>query len=300
MKMTKPVITVVGSINMDLVTIASRFPSQGETILGEEFHLIPGGKGANQAVAAARLGAEVHMIGAVGTDPFGNELLRSLEREGVHIDNVKPVTHKGTGIASITISEQDNRIIVVPGANHALRPEDIDRYEEIIAKSDVCVLQLEIPLSVVERAVFLAKKHHVRVILNPAPAQPLPQKLIEQADFLTPNEHEREIIFEQVDANAFADKVIVTEGARGVTIRKGGKQVLIPGFCVPVVDTTGAGDTFNGALAVALSKGMGLEDACRFANAAAALSVTKLGAQGGMPTEEEVKKFLQEKAGCSS
>ncbi|GCD81018.1 MAG: ribokinase [Geobacillus sp.] len=296
--MTKPVITVVGSINMDLVTIASRFPSQGETILGEEFHLIPGGKGANQAVAAARLGAEVHMIGAVGTDPFGNELLRSLEREGVHIDNVKPVTHKGTGIASITISEQDNRIIVVPGANHALRPEDIDRYEEIIAKSDVCVLQLEIPLSVVERAVFLAKKHHVRVILNPAPAQPLPQKLIEQVDFLTPNEHEREIIFEQVDV--FADKVIVTEGARGVTIRKGGKQVLIPGFCVPVVDTTGAGDTFNGALAVALSKGMSLEDACRFANAAAALSVTKLGAQGGMPTEEEVKKFLQEKAGCSS
>ncbi|WP_420768622.1 ribokinase [Parageobacillus thermoglucosidasius] len=293
--MTKPVITVVGSINMDLVTIASRFPSQGETILGEEFHLIPGGKGANQAVAAARLGAEVHMIGAVGTDPFGNELLRSLEREGVHINNVKPVTHKGTGIASITISEQDNRIIVVPGANHALRPEDIDRYEEIIAKSDVCVLQLEIPLSVVERAVFLAKKHHVRVILNPAPAQPLPQKLIEQVDFLTPNEHEREIIFEQVDV--FADKVIVTEGARGVTIRKGGKQVLIPGFCVPVVDTTGAGDTFNGALAVALSKGMSLEDACRFANAAAALSVTKLGAQGGMPTEEEVERFLRENKG---
>jgi ribokinase len=300
MKMAKPVVTVVGSINMDLVTIASRFPSQGETILGEEFHLIPGGKGANQAVAAARLGVDVHMIGAVGTDAFGTELLRSLEKEGVHIDNVKPVTDKGTGIASITISEQDNRIIVVPGANHALRPEDIDRCEERIAKSDVCVLQLEIPLSVVERAVLLAKKHHVRVILNPAPAQPLPRELVEKVDFLTPNEHERNIIFENIDAAAFADKVIVTEGARGVTIQKDGKPMLIPGFRVPVVDTTGAGDTFNGALAVALSKGMSLEDACRFANAAAALSVTKLGAQGGMPTEEEVKQFLQEKEGCSS
>jgi len=290
----KPVITVIGSINMDLVTIASRFPSQGETILGEAFHLVPGGKGANQAVAAARLGAEVHIIGAVGTDAFGTELLRSLEREGVHIDNVKQVTHKGTGIASITISEQDNRIIVVPGANHALCPDDVEQCEKIIASSNVCVLQLEIPLSVVERAVFLAKKHGVRVILNPAPAHPLPQKLIEQVDFLTPNEHEREILFQQVDANAFADKVIVTEGARGVTIWKGGKQMLIPSFRVPVVDTTGAGDTFNGALAVALSKGMSLEDACRFANAAAALSVTKLGAQGGMPTEGEVERFLKE------
>jgi ribokinase len=124
--------------------------------------------------------------------------------------------------------------------------------------------------------------------------------LIEAVGFLTPNEHEREIIFQQVDASSFADKVIVTEGARGVAIRKDGKPMLIPGFQVPVVDTTGAGDTFNGALAVALSKGMSLEDACRFANAAAALSVTKLGAQGGMPTEEEVKRFLQEKEGCSS
>jgi ribokinase len=300
MKMTKPVVTVVGSINMDLVTIASRFPSQGETILGEEFHLIPGGKGANQAVAAARLGAEVHMIGAVGADAFGNELVRALEREGVNIDHIKKVPDHGTGIASITISEQDNRIIVVPGANHSLLPEDIDRYESVIANSDACVFQLEIPMPVVQRAVSLAKKHRVRVILNPAPAQPLPRELVEKVDFLTPNEHERNVIFEHIDAAAFADKVIVTEGARGVTIQKDRKPMLIPGFRVPVVDTTGAGDTFNGALAVALSKGMSLEDACRFANAAAALSVTKLGAQGGMPTEEEVKQFLQEKEGCSS
>jgi ribokinase len=284
--MKKPVITVVGSINMDLVTIANRVPSQGETILGEKFHLIPGGKGANQAVAAARLGAEVHMIGAVGTDAFGKELLRSLEREGIDVDNVKPVTHVETGIAAITISEGDNRIIVVPGANHALRPEDVEQCEEVIAKSDVCLLQLEIPLPVVEKAVSLAKKHGVLVILNPAPAQPLPKPLLEQVDILA-GENEEE----------FAHKLVVTEGARGVTMMKNGQPMRIPGFSVRVVDTTGAGDTFNGALAVALSKGMELEGACYFGNAAAALSVTKLGAQTGMPTETEVRQFLETKKG---
>ncbi|WP_199426058.1 ribokinase [Thermaerobacillus caldiproteolyticus] len=296
--MTKPVVTVIGSINMDLVTIANRVPSQGETILGEQFHLIPGGKGANQAVAAARLGARVHMIGAVGTDTFGKELLHSLEQEGVCIDNVKPVTHVETGIASITISDGDNRIIVVPGANHALCPEDIEHCEEIIAQSDVCLLQLEIPLSVVEKAACLAKKHDVRVILNPAPAQPLPQQLVEQVDILTPNEHERDVIFGGMDVSQFAHKLVVTEGARGVTMMKNGQPTLIPGFSVPVVDTTGAGDTFNGALAVALSKGMRLEEACLFGNAAAALSVTRLGAQTGMPTEDEVRQFLKTKKGC--
>jgi ribokinase len=297
--MTKPVVTVIGSINMDLVTIASRVPSQGETILGEKFHLIPGGKGANQAVAAARLGAKVHMIGAVGTDAFGKELLSSLKREGICVDNVKPVTDSGTGVAVITISEGDNRIIVVPGANHALRPEDVEQCEEVIAKSDVCLLQLEIPLSVVEKAVSLAKKHGVRVILNPAPAQPLPKQLLEQVDIITPNEHERDMIFAGENASEFAHKLVVTEGARGVTIMKNGQPMLIPGFSVPVVDTTGAGDTFNGALAVALSKGMSLEEACLFGNAAAALSVTKLGAQTGMPTEAEVRQFLEAKEGCS-
>jgi ribokinase len=297
--MKKPMITVIGSINMDLVTIASRVPSQGETILGEKFHLIPGGKGANQAVAAARLGAEVHMIGAVGTDAFGKELLSSLEREGICVDNVKPVTHVETGIAAITISDGDNRIIVVPGANHALRPEDVEQCEEVIAESDVCLLQLEIPLPVVEKAVSLAKKHGVLVILNPAPAQPLPRPLLEQVDIITPNEHERDIILAGEDAAEFAHKLVVTEGARGVTMMKNGQPMLIPGFSVPVVDTTGAGDTFNGALAVALSKGMELEDACYFGNAAAALSVTKLGAQTGMPTKAEVRQFLETKEGCS-
>ncbi|EPR26828.1 Ribokinase [Geobacillus sp. WSUCF1] len=205
---------------------------------------------------------------------------------------MKPVTHGSTGIASITISERDNRIIVVPGANHALTPEDLDSCESVIAESDVCLLQLEIPLPVVERAVSLAHRHGVRVIVNPAPAQPLPPSVLEQASFLTPNEHERTILFDKMDEGAFADKLIVTEGAKGVRIWQDGQERLIPSFQVPVVDTTGAGDTFNGALAVALAEGKPLDEACRFANAAAALSVTKLGAQAGMPRRQEVESFL--------
>ncbi|MCG6172623.1 ribokinase [Anoxybacillus sp. LAT_35] len=293
--MRKPKITVIGSINMDLVTITKRMPLQGETVVGETFRLIPGGKGANQAVAAARLGADVQMIGAVGTDAFGTELLQHLAKEGIIVDGVKPVTDTETGIATIIISEGDNRIIVVPGANHALRSDDLERWEEKIATSDVCLLQLEIPLPVVERAVSIAKRNGVRVILNPAPAQPLPDTLLDQVDFLTPNEHERDVVLAGRPLKQWAHKLIVTEGKRGVSFQRNGEQVLIPGFRVPVVDTTGAGDTFNGALAVALSKGMALEDACRYANAAAALSVTKLGAQTGMPTERELESFLAEK-----
>lgn len=293
--MRKPKITVIGSINMDLVTITKRMPLQGETVVGETFRLIPGGKGANQAVAAARLGADVHLIGAVGADAFGTELLQHLQKEGIIVDGVKPVTDTETGIATIIISEGDNRIIVVSGANHALCPDDLERWEEKIATSDVCLLQLEIPLPVVERAVSIAKHHGVRVILNPAPAQPLPDTLLDQVDFLTPNEHERDVVLAGRPLEKWAHKWIVTEGKRGVSFQRNGERLLIPGFHVPVVDTTGAGDTFNGALAVALSKGMELEEACRYANAAAALSVTKLGAQTGMPTERELESFLAEK-----
>ncbi|MCL6617979.1 MAG: ribokinase, partial [Anoxybacillus ayderensis] len=243
--MRRPTITVIGSINMDLVTIVKRMPLQGETVLGETFRLIPGGKGANQAVAAARLGADVHMIGAVGADAFGTELLQHLKREGIFVDGVKPVTDVETGIATIVISEGDNRIIVVPGANHALSPDDLERWEEKIAKSDVCLLQLEIPLSVVEQAVLIAKRHGVRVILNPAPAQPLPDMLLDQVDVLTPNEHERDIVLAGRAIEKWVHKFIVTEGKRGVSFQRNGEWIRIPGFHVPVVDTTGAGDTFN-------------------------------------------------------
>lgn len=289
--MKKPIITVIGSINMDLVTIATKAPEQGETILGEKFHQIPGGKGANQAVACARLGAEVYMVGAVGHDSFGNTLRNHLAEEGINVTNVKPVTHCETGIAAITISEGDNRIIVVPGANAAVTPEDVEKCEDIMAKSDVCLLQLEIPLQTIEKAASLAKKHGVKVILNPAPAQSLPTSLIENVSLLTPNEHERPIIF-QHDQERFNHRLIVTEGKKGVSFYENEEVIQIPGFSVDAVDTTGAGDTFNGALAVGLSNGLGLKEACQYANAAAALSVTKLGAQSAMPSHEEVRNFL--------
>jgi ribokinase len=294
-------ITVIGSINMDIVTSTNRVPMMGETVMGESFHTLPGGKGANQAVAAARLGAEVYLVGCVGDDSFGTDLLQHLKNQGVHTDYVEPVTHTSTGTASTTIANGDNHIIVVPGANYAVTPEFVAKYEQVIAESDVLMLQLEIPLESVEKAVEIANKHHVKVILNPAPIQPLSKELMKKVDYLTPNEYEQQMLF---DANEWTDqereemmaKCIITRGAKGITFYQNGQKEL-PSYKVKVVDTTGAGDSFNGALAVSLSNGATVEDACQFAIAVGALSVTKLGAQGGMPTREEVHGFLQTQKG---
>ncbi len=293
-------ITVIGSINMDLVTSANRVPNMGETVLGEAFHTIPGGKGANQAVAAARLGAETTMIGCVGDDSFGHELWKHLKNQGINTEYVEHIPSSSTGIASITLSSGDNSIIVVPGANYHVTPEVVARYEEVIAGSDILLLQLEIPLGSVEKAVELAVKHHVKVILNPAPIQPLPKELLQKINYLTPNEHEQQLLLDsnewtETEREEMLRKCIITKGSKGVAFYSDGERE-IPSFKVDVVDTTGAGDSFNGALAYALSNEMELEEACHFANAVAALSVTKLGAQGGMPTIEQVREFLQTKA----
>lgn len=290
-------ITVIGSINMDLVTSTNRVPILGETVMGESFHTIPGGKGANQAVAAAKLGAETTMIGCVGNDLFGQDLLKHLISQGVNVDNVKPVTHSSTGIASITLSNGDNQIIVIPGANYQVTPAVVESFEDVIATSDILLLQLEIPLESVEKAVELAVKHQVKVILNPAPIQPLPKGLLEKVDYLTPNEYEQQLLFDSIEwtveeRQEMLKKCIITRGSKGITFFQD-EKVEIPSFKVDVVDTTGAGDSFNGGFAYSISQGASLEDACRFASAVAALSVTKLGAQGGMPTLEEVRTFLQ-------
>lgn len=292
--MKKPKITVIGSINMDLVTKTKTIPKVGETVIGESFFTIPGGKGANQAVAAARLGAEVTLVGCLGDDAFGGELKRHLKDQGVFVDHLLTVPSISTGVASITLSEGDNSIIVTPGANHFLTPEVVKHHESLIAKSDVVLLQLEIPLESVIEAVELAKKHKVPVILNPAPIQKLPKRLVLQADYITPNEHEQEMLlstFSDVELGQVKEKCIVTKGSKGVMLYQNGEQ-LIPSYNVKAVDTTGAGDSFNGALAVSLSKGASLKEACQFANAVAALSVTKIGAQSGMPTLNEVEKFI--------
>ncbi len=298
----KKKILVIGSINMDLVTKTSRVPKLGETLMGESFFTIPGGKGANQAVAATRLGAEVTLIGCIGEDAFGNQLKEGLTTEGVITSCVKPVTHTTTGTASITLSNGDNSIIVVPGANFAVTPEYVQSFEQVIADSDILLLQLEIPLESVVEAVKIAKKHHVKIILNPAPIQALPKELLEQIDYITPNEHEQELLLSspeltEEELKAIKAKCIVTKGSKGVMLFQDGVEKEIPSFKVDVVDTTGAGDSFNGALALSLSEGMLLEEACEFANAVGALSVTKLGAQGGMPTITEVEEFLNVRKG---
>lgn len=287
-------ITVVGSVNMDLVVRTNRFPKQGETALGDLYTTVPGGKGANQAVAAARLGERVQMIGAVGTDAFGDELLKGLAAENIDIGLVKRVA--GTsGIANILLSEGDNRIIVVPGANHAIEAEELEAFEFKLAASDIVILQLELPIPVVQQTLEICHKHNVPTILNPAPADAFTKELLPYATYLTPNETEAEEIFGanwEQEIEQYPNRLIVTLGKEGARYFDGHKHILVKGFETQAIDTTGAGDTFNGAFAVALVKNMPFAEAVRFANAAASLSVEKFGAQGGMPSRQEVLKRM--------
>ena len=289
---------VVGSINMDLVTNAPRFPRMGETLLGTDFNRFMGGKGANQAVAAARLGADVRMIGAVGDDGFGYEMLTNLDREGVCSDCVKTVQGYLSGIANITVAGGENSIVAVSGANFALTPEDVLAHEETIAGSDVVLSQLEIPMECVITAAKLAQKHGRPFVLNPAPAQRLPQELLELTTLLTPNTYELAASLglpQDMSAEELISRspcpVLMTVGEKGAVYNdEQGVLHYVPSFPVTPVDSTGAGDTFNGAFAVYWKEGM--ETAVRKACAAAAVSITKNGAQSGMPSEEELEEFL--------
>ena len=289
---------VVGSINMDLVTNAPRFPRMGETLLGTDFNRFMGGKGANQAVAAARLGADVRMIGAVGDDGFGYEMLTNLDREGVSSDCVKTVQGYSSGIANITVAGGENSIVAVSGANFALTPEDVLAHEETIAGSDVVLSQLEIPMECVITAAKLAQKHGRPFVLNPAPAQRLPQELLELTTLLTPNTYELAASLglpQDMSAEELISRspcpVLMTVGEKGAVYNdEQGVLHYVPSFPVTPVDSTGAGDTFNGAFAVYWKEGM--ETAVRKACAAAAVSITQNGAQSGMPSEEELEEFL--------
>ena len=292
-------ITVIGSINMDLVTSSPRFPKVGETLLGSGFQQFMGGKGANQAVAAARLGAKVQLIGAVGDDDFGRQLLKGLQQEGVNTDGVAVVPLISSGLANITVAEGDNHIIVISGANFAVSAESVRLQEARIAEADVVMAQLETPLDAVIEAARLAKQHGKPFILNPAPAQALPQKLLDLVDVLTPNAYELAISLglseklppEELVAQAPC-QVVMTLGANGALFSNADRnQHQQSSFPVTPVDTTGAGDTFNGALARYWDRG--LPEAVRLACAAAALSVTRAGAQSGMPDEAALQAFLQ-------
>ncbi|MEH7891450.1 ribokinase [Bacillus thuringiensis] len=291
-----PNIAVVGSISMDLVAVSKKRPKAGETVIGEAFHTIPGGKGANQAVAAARLGANVAMVGAVGNDDYGTVVRKNLENERIFIDYVVPVTDRTTGIAHIVLAEEDNSIVVVQGANALVNKSVVDRSKDLLVKADMVVLQLEIPLETVKYVLAICEEHNIPVMLNPAPAQVLSEEILEKATYITPNEHECRIVLDDFTSPIedllakYPNKLLMTEGSNGVRFHNGTEIVHVPSIAVDVVDTTGAGDTFNGALAVTLSEGETLQKAIRFANIAGGLSVTKLGAQGGMPTRDRVRE----------
>jgi ribokinase len=287
-------ITVIGSLNIDLTTTVNRYPRLGETLLGKKFQRNFGGKGANQAIAVARLGGAVRMIGCVGDDLFGEEYISHLNKEGIIADFVEPVTHSSTGTASIFITEGDNLIVVVPGANFELTPEKIEKYREIISQSNVLLIQLEIPMDTIEKVLEIAHEFGVRVILNPAPFRSIPSHWWDIITYLTPNEHEAECLKQEESfKEEYREKLIITRGNQGLTFYQHGREIEISAPKVEVADTTGAGDTFNGALTHFLNEGYSLKEACDFAVYAASLSVTKLGAQGGMPSLQELKDFIK-------
>lgn len=285
-------ITVIGSINVDMVTTTALVPEQGQTVAGKDFQIKPGGKGANQAVAAARLGADVNMIGKVGQDAHGEEMLRVLTEENVTASMVEAAPGVSTGTANIIVSNQDNRIIVVPGANHEVTPAYVERFTEEILKSDLVLVQFEIPLETVRYILDLCSKHKIPVVVNPAPAAELPDEYWRKATYITPNETEAAQLFSKPDAE-LRQKLIITKGEHGVIYYENDREKQLPAYTVQPVDTTGAGDTFNGAFCVALSEGKSVEAAIDFANAAAALSIQKFGAQAGMPTHNEVLQFIE-------
>ncbi|MCR8843232.1 ribokinase [Paenibacillus sp. SC116] len=302
---SQPRITVIGSLNMDLVTVTSNVPNAGETVHGERFATTCGGKGANQAVACARLGAQVTMIGCVGDDAFGTMMVNNLRNEGINTEGIRIIPNQTSGIAAITIADGDNRIIIVAGANEEVTPAYILEYESIIAQSDLVLIQLEIPQEAVEKAVAIANQHQVPIMLNPAPAIHLDESFLAQLSWITPNEHELDIVTGsqpnsnpddmhwQAKLSKSPTRIIMTKGADGAYwADESGHIHHSAGFKVTVVDTTGAGDTFNSALAVALAEQRSLQDAVQWATAAGAMSVTKFGAQAGMPSREQLNNWI--------
>ena len=299
-------VTVAGSLNMDLVARAPRIPQPGETIIGRDFRNVPGGKGANQAVAAARLGAEVSMVGRVGADTFADPLLENLAADGIDHTYVTRDPEAATGVALIVVDDAgENSIVVASGANARFSPGDVEDAEEAFARADVLLLQLESPLETVQRAAELAHAHGAKVLLNPAPARALPDELLSLVDALIPNETEAALLTDravrsQADAREAAqallvsgvETVIVTLGEGGALLAQGGGVTLVPAFSVEAVDTTAAGDAFVGSFAVALAEGRPPEEAVRWGNAAGALATTKMGAQPSLPTREALERLL--------
>jgi ribokinase len=302
----KPRIIVVGSSNTDMVVNVHHIPQAGETILGDDYNQFQGGKGANQAVAAARLGADVVFIAKLGQDALGDASINAYKVDGINTEFIIRDAKASSGVALIMVNRSgENIIAVASGANSNLSPVEILGAEKAIQGAKCLLVQLEIPLETVQAAIQIAAKHHVPIILNPAPAIQLPISLLEMVDFLTPNENEAVLLVggnSTKDASAASQllrskfkvkNIVITLGEKGAQI-VGTNNETVPAYPVKSVDTTGAGDAFNGALAVALARGASLVDAVKFANAVAALSTTHPGAQLSMPTMKTVEAFLKE------
>lgn len=298
-------ILVVGSSNTDMVIKAAHLPRPGETILGGTFFMNPGGKGANQAVAIARLGGSVIFICKTGSDIFGHQSQQLFEEEGINTSYVFSDSGNPSGVALITVDEKaENCIVVASGANANLLPSDLAKAEEAIEQTDLVLMQLEIPMETVCFVADIAWRKGKKVILNPAPAYPLPADLLHHLYLITPNETEAEMITgvkitdessageaARVLSEMGVQHVIITLGSKGALIYSDGKAEMVPALKVEAVDTTAAGDVFNGALTVALSEGRSLKEAARFACKASAISVTRVGAQSSAPYRNEVDIF---------
>ncbi|ATM76190.1 MULTISPECIES: ribokinase [Serratia] len=301
-------LVVLGSINADHILNINQFPQPGETVIGQQYKVAFGGKGANQAVAAGRSGADIAFIACVGEDDIGERIRQQLATDRIDTQPIEAITGSTTGVALIFVNaEGENVIGIDAGANAAVTPDYLNRYRQRVIDADALLMQLESPLETVIAAAKLAKQHQTQVILNPAPACELPDELLAMIDMITPNETEAQrltgiAVNNDADAeraaNILHDKgigcVIITLGSRGVWLSENGKGKLVPGFKVKAVDTIAAGDTFNGALVTALLEGKVMSDAVRFAHAAAAIAVTRPGAQPSVPWREEIDAFLQQ------
>jgi ribokinase len=300
-------IVVIGSSNTDMIVKLKTLPKPGETVIGGHFSTASGGKGANQAVAAARAGGNVVFVCKVGSDSLGETALRNYSGEGIDIAHASIAEGEPSGVALIFVDEKgENSIAVASGANAKLLPEDILKIKQVIADADILLMQLEIPIETVEMAAEIAYEHKVKVILNPAPAQALSDDLLSKIALITPNETEAEIltgktVIDSDDAERAAKMllrkgvgtVIITMGAKGAYLYSEDIQGLLPAYSVQAADTTAAGDVFNGALAVSLADGNELDEAIKFATAASALSVTKSGAQPSIPNKDEITRFIK-------
>lgn len=299
---------VLGSINIDHILNTVAFPKPGETITGKGYQIAFGGKGANQAVAAGRAGANIQFIASVGDDEMGKQVCQQLKKDAVNIDSVKAISHETTGVALIFVNQEgENEIGIYAGANAAVTTEHLTQYHEDIIHADAILMQLETPLSTIEAAVKLAKQHNTQVVVNPAPAQPLSDEILRHIDIITPNETEAYsltgITVNTTDdakqaAQYLHDKgiatVIITLGSKGAWVSVKGEGQLIASYKVKAIDTIAAGDTFNGVLITALLENKPLESAVKYAHAAAAIAVTRCGAQPSVPWRDEIDAFIQQ------